>query len=126
MSTPCRAALLVLSLAATSACTEVSGITCSTDSRPALMVDVRDSVTNLPAGQGARIIARTGTVADTADTREYYAAGYGLASERPGTYTLTVEQDGYRPWSRSGIEVTEDVCHVRTVQVTARLQRTQS
>ena len=115
--------VLVLALAASSSCVPLTEPTCTTDFRPALMVDVRDSVTNAPAGQGARIIARSGTFADTAQMFELYTGPHGVAHERPGTYTLTVEQQGYMTWSRSGISVSEDQCHVRTVDVTARLQR---
>lgn len=118
-----RPALLVLGLAAASACSSPTSIVCTAEARPALLVHVRDSVTNAPAGQGARIIARTGTFADTAGPVESYAGPYGVAPERAGTYTLTVEKQGYATWTRSGIQVTADVCHVRTVEVTARLQR---
>jgi hypothetical protein len=105
-------------------CNLITGPTCSLEARPALTVDVRDSTTNAPAGRGARIIARDGAFADTVlvptDDAELFP--YPLAHERAGTYTVTVERDGYRPWSRSGVRVTKDECHVRTVALTARLQ----
>jgi len=86
-------------------------------------VDVRDSVTNALAGRGASIIARDGVFADTAEHPfAAYDGPYSLARERAGTYTVTVEQQGYRLWSRPGVRVTRDECHVRTVSITARLQ----
>jgi hypothetical protein len=47
----------------------------------------------------------------------------GLAEERAGTYEVSVERTGYRSWHRAGVRVTADECHVRTVSLTARLQR---
>jgi hypothetical protein len=98
-------------------------VACSADARPAVSVDVRDSITGAPAGRGARIVARDGDFADTARYPSEYEGPYGLARERAGTYTVTVEQAGYRPWSRGGVRVTRDECHVRTVLLPARLQQ---
>jgi hypothetical protein len=98
---------------------------CTAIAIPGVAVDVRDSVTNAHVGRGARIVATSGRFADTlrvpADSD--YEGAYGLATERPGVYTVTVEREGYRPWSRTGIRVDADECHVRTVSVVARLQR---
>jgi hypothetical protein len=114
--------VLVLSAGA-AACDRFTGSECTLDLRPALAVEVRDSVTSAAAGQGARLIATDGVYADTAQFEGPFGGPYRLADERAGTYTVTVEQEGYRLWSRSGIRVTRDECHVRTVSLTARLQR---
>jgi hypothetical protein len=114
----------VLVLACTlgsSACKLVPGA-CTTEAKPAVSVTVYDSATNALVGRGARIIARDGAFADTADFSNEYDGPYGLAHERTGSYDVTVEQQGYRAWSRAGVNVTDDECHVRTVSVTARLQ----
>jgi len=42
--------------------------------------------------------------------------------EREGTDTITVRRAGYATWTRTGVTVTRDECHVRPVTVTARLQ----
>jgi hypothetical protein len=47
---------------------------------------------------------------------------YG-AWERAGVYTVFIVKPGYRSWSRSGVEVTEDECHVHTVFLEACLER---
>lgn len=112
-----RAATLVIGAAAFTGCDLVTDTACTSIMVPALMVDVVDSTTNAPAGSGARIIATDGAYADTT------TGGGALAGERPGLYTVTVEQEGYRTWSRSGIRVTRDECHVRTERIVARLQR---
>ena len=105
-----------------SACADPSEpVVCTDIAVPAMVVEVRDSVTNdAPAGAG-RIIATTTGFADTILTTGDWPK-YGLAHERAGTYTLTAEISGYRAWTRSGIVVSRDRCHVHTVQVIARLQ----
>ena len=45
------------------------------------------------------------------------------AYERAGSYSVLVLKDGYVPWSRSGVRVFEDKCHVITVSLEARLER---
>ena len=85
------------------------------------MIDIRDSASGTFVGAGARAIARDGTFADTAFA-EATAFPYSLAFERPGSYTVTVEKPGYRLWTRDGVTVTRDRCHVITVSIVARLQ----
>ena len=85
-------------------------------------MSVQDSASGTTAGRGARIIAKDGAFADTARATASYDGPYALAYERSGTYIVTIEQQGYRTWSRSGVSVSHDQCHVRTVAVTARLQ----
>ncbi len=45
------------------------------------------------------------------------------AGERPGTYKLTVEASGYKPWELEGIRVSEKTCHVDQVSVTVELEK---
>lgn len=57
-----------------------------------------------------------------------FPATYGLdhrflAYERPGTYSITLEAPGYKTWRRENIVVTPQGCHVKTVSVTALMQR---
>ena len=119
MSTPMNAGFLLLAVAAVTSCGILTGPRVCTDEAVAgIRVDVRDSVTNAPITEGVRVIARTETFADTAQ-----GPFYALAFEQPGTYEVTAEAEGYRLWSRSGVRVTRGECHVRTVSLTARLQR---
>jgi hypothetical protein len=66
-------------------------------------------------------VARTATAADTSDGLP--DGTYPLAYEKPGTYEVTVQQTGYRLWTRTNVQVTRDECHVQTVSLTALLQR---
>jgi hypothetical protein len=80
---------------------------------------VRDSTTNAPVSN-ALAVARSATTADTAHGLPNGI--YPLAYERAGAYAVTVEQTGYRPWTRTNVSVTRDECHVKTVFLTALLQ----
>jgi hypothetical protein len=86
---------------------------------------VRDSVTDEPAAADARLIVRDGSYADTSDQLPApYTDPLVLraAGERGGWYDVSVEKTGYRDWMRNPVRVNEDGCHVRTVQLQARLQ----
>jgi hypothetical protein len=96
---------------------------CTAEARPAIVVEIVDAQTGvvLEGLEGLRVIAREGAYADTA---RFPGSLTGLAYERAGTYTVTVEHPDYLPWSRSGVRVREDGCnHVRTESITARFQR---
>jgi hypothetical protein len=92
-----------------------------------LRVTVQDSVTGAPAASGAQLIARDGAYADTSafppDRPDLDGQPLVGAGERPGTYTVTVRKSGFMEWVRTGVVVTADECHVRPVDVAARLQR---
>ena len=112
-------------------CDAVNGIrSCSADSVPGLMIKVLDAATLQPVACGADVWAIQDTYSERMDT---YCIGslpdslqgpwaYG-AYEREGIYTVLVARDGYRPWSRAGIRVTADECHVQTVRLEALLVR---
>lgn len=114
---------VALELGACSGVPTGGGTVCTLEARAGLTVDVRDSVTNAPAGRGSIIVARSGSAADTSRDTGVFDGPYGLVYERAGTYSLTVLQKGYRLWSRSDILVTKGDCHVNGVAVTARLQQ---
>jgi hypothetical protein len=103
-------------------------VACTADARSAITVAVSDSLDpTVTRFTNVRIVAQSGGTRDSAFIAQLdvpqnqYAAG--LAHERAGVYTVTVRADGYAPWSKSGIDVTRDACHVRTVIVNARLVR---
>ena len=122
MRTTLFGSVVLTAIVAASACND-NPVSCTAQSVPAVAVTVRDSLTNALAGRGARIVARDGAFADTARATTTYDGPYDLAPERSGTYTVTVEQQGYRVWSQQGVSVGRDKCHLRTATLTARLQR---
>jgi hypothetical protein len=106
------------------------GRVCTEDFRYGLNVTVVDSVTNAPPAS-AVLIARSGAFVDSVGPRtpmQFVQNGppvllLSSAGERAGTYDLTVRSPGYRDWTRTGVEVTEDECHVRPITLSARLQK---
>ena len=113
-----RTAALVLGATVLASCDFLGPRICDTAAYPAIRLDVRDSVSDVAISDGFRAIARDGAFADTAVFQPTL-----LAEERPGSYTVTVERDGYQTWSRTGVRVRDGECHVRTVDLVARLKR---
>lgn len=100
-------------------------LVCTEEARPALMVGIADSVTGATTGfTGVTIRAIDGAYADSAVMPVYpdqFNGPVPLAYERRGTYTVSVSASGYATWSKSGIVVTGDQCHVITTPITAKL-----
>lgn len=122
-----RFVCLTLALVAIAACRNVDdvNIVCTSEARAGIRLIVVDSVTGAAAGKASTIVARAGTFVDSLPAIWTASSDgpYPLAAEHPGTFTVTVRRSPYRDWSRTGIVVTADKCHVRTVDVTARLQQ---
>jgi hypothetical protein len=112
-----------LSAGGCSASELTDGAGCTREARAGITVDVRDSTTNALVGRGSRIIARAGAVADTSTDTPISDGPFSLAFEHAGTYTVSVTQAGYQPWTKGGVEVTKGTCHVNAVALTARLEK---
>ena len=118
-----RGAAVIVVLVSSAACYEgdPSGpIACTAQFVFGLTVTVRDQSTTLPKAEDATLTLREGAyvevVMDSWDGTTLVGAG-----ERPGTYAVTVEHPGYEVWTRAGVEITEDECHVIPVSITADL-----
>jgi hypothetical protein len=114
-------------LSITAACsvpTPGGGTVCTALFAYGLSVTVVDSVTGTPASAGATVIASEGTYADSVvvPATASNSSSIGLAGERAGTYLVTVRKTGYKTWTKSGIVVTKDECHVKGVAITAKVQ----
>lgn len=98
-------------------------IVCTAEMLAGLNVVVRDSVTGTPAAVGATLRAISGTWRDSLVVPASWVGyvGWGTAWERAGTYTVTVDRDGYLPWRRDSIVVPRDLCHVTGQVVDVRL-----
>ncbi len=114
-------AMCLVGLAATvAACDLVGPHACTMEARPGILLTVQDSLTGVPVSGPLLAIAREGAYADTS---RYDYPIVALAYERAGHYDVTVSATGYRLWTRSGVEVKDDGCHVETAHVMAWLQR---
>jgi hypothetical protein len=98
---------------------------CTAEVRSAVLVLVKDSLTDAWAISGSKVIAQSGTYLDSvsypaADPSIANPAGFG---RQPGTYSVRVQKLGYRDWSKQGIVVGTDKCGTKTEVITARLAR---
>lgn len=104
----------------------IDPVMCTADFRFGISVQVQDSVTGAWIGSGATLIARDGAYVDSVTgpfgRPDADDAALATAGERAGTYDLVVRHDGYRPWSRTGVKVEADECHVHPVSILARMQ----
>lgn len=84
-----------------------------------LQVIAVDSTTGEPVLDGLSGVAIRNGVQETMLVFENQLFGAGEAA---GVYQVSVTASGYLSWSRSGVEVTEDECHVLTESLTALMQ----
>ena len=95
-----------------------------------LTVKVRDSITDVPAGRQATVVAQDGSYHETLQFLGAISSTDSLtffgAAERAGTYQITVTKSGYQTWTRAGVNVVADACHVHPAVVEARLQPAQA
>ena len=106
-------------LALLAACSNNDAVSCTAQFVPAVVVEVRDSVTQVPLA-GARGIVQDGTFIDS--LRPSGGSTLQAAGERPGTYRVAVGHAGYADWVVTGVRVQRDICHVVTVTLQAALQ----
>lgn len=85
-----------------------------------LTVTVRDQVTTVPKADDATMTLREGAYEEVV-TDSWDGTSLSGAGERAGTYSVTVEHVGYESWTRSGVVITADECHVIPVSLTAEL-----
>jgi len=119
-------ALLILVVGPRSCITD--GVVCTAQVVYGINITVTDLATGSPPSE-ATLLARSGTFTDSVGPRapfQWVANGplvlsLSTAGERAGVYSVVVRSPGYRDWTRSGIRVTGDQCHVRPVNLTAEL-----
>jgi hypothetical protein len=100
---------------------------CTDSTEPAITVRALDAANGQNVTDGAQGTVSDDTYVDSLRPAHFDEAQRVLllraADERPGTYGLFVERDGYQPVSLSGIEVTKGECHVNTVPVDVTMVR---
>jgi hypothetical protein len=81
-------------------------------------IEVKDAVTGAPL-EGVTAEIRDGAFVDPSvvvSTSIVNGAG-----ERAGTYSIVIRKAGYRDWTKTGVVVTADRCHVKGVRLVAAL-----
>ena len=94
---------------------------CTLDIIPAITVRALAAGTGENVTHGAQGSVSEGTYVDSLRPAQIDIAQRVLllsgADERPGTYDLFVERDGYQAVSLGGLEARPGECHVKTVEV---------
>ena len=122
--------LIVTGLSASCKGVTYNDVVCTEVFAFGLSVAVVDSVAGVPP-DSALMVARSGSFVDSLGPIPAYTQipdgkrtlVFVTAGERAGSYDLIVRSAGYRDWTRQGVVVTRDNCHVHPVSLTARLQR---
>ena len=114
----------------TTSCMAPNDVVCTENLVYGLSVTVRDSVTGVPAGRQATAVAQDGSYTETLQFLGAFSPTDSLTffgvAERAGTYQITVTKAGYQTWTRGGVQVLADVCHVHPAAVEVRLQPVQA
>jgi hypothetical protein len=107
-------------------CDNPFGASCTTEARPAIVVEIRHAATSVPLADYAVAHVTDGAYSEDLRLCGLTATLEGLsrcgAFERAGTYAVLVTAAGYQSWSATGAQVARDRCHVQTVTLQAALQ----
>ena len=101
-----------------------TAVACTGDPVFGLQVTIENAATGTP------IIDSTSVVITDGSYKESYVlpvAGLtpgtiSAASERAGTYSISIRRTGFAAYDTAGVTVTKGACHVQPVQVVAKLQ----
>ena len=99
---------------------------CTQSVEPGIVVEIRDALTDAPIADSANAVITDGEYVEHLSSFDIVPPGISFstrsgADERPGTYLLRVTRVGYQAWQRSGIEVFQGTCHVKTLTLQVRL-----
>lgn len=97
---------------------------CTPSIEPGITVTLSDARTGSPLD--GRVVIQEKTFQETLRIQGATPSGqtiYGGAFERPGLYTLTASKSGYQTAILKNVRVEKDTCHVKTRQLSIRLQR---
>jgi hypothetical protein len=114
-------AILTLALAA---CEWPAGVNCTSEARPSIRLTLVDSTTGAPIIGDYTVMITDGDYVESLNLSNppVEPTGVFLGEERSGIYRVKAKATGYQSWQREGVRITEDRCHVRTVEVEARMQ----
>lgn len=123
--------VVLLCTSVLSACNALPlGVGCTDSVERALEVEVQDAASGAYIAAGASGWARDGDFFEhlkVVGWRGYppndTVTTLGGVYERSGRYEVVITHPGYQMWTRKGVRVSKDTCHVRTVRLTAQLIR---
>ena len=104
-------------------CLQEPILDCTTIVEPGIVVEVRDATTHRSIAPGAKGYVRDGAYIDTLQAYGFNSnhelLSFRAADERPGSYEVVVQHDGFKDWHRSDVPVYPGACHVVTKRVIA-------
>jgi hypothetical protein len=120
------ACTILPTLLALSACNPLEP--CTLELRPGILLTVVDARSGGPVAGEVTATVTDGSYTETVEVPESGPGPRvaGLAFGRPGTYGVEVRSSGFRPWMERDVRVSENRCHVETVDLTARLEPAES
>jgi len=99
---------------------------CPAVAEPAVIVEVRNAVTDDPEAENADGVLIDGEYTDSLRVTEETDEGIPIALaggfERAGTYTVRVEKAGFQTWTRKGVDVGDGECGPETERLDARIE----
>jgi hypothetical protein len=98
-------------------------VSCTLAPRPSFDVSVVDSASGGPVDVPVTVVISDGVFRDSAHVGVGESQRMAILFERPGNYRVEVRAAGYASWIRDGLRVREDECHVQTLELVVRLQR---
>ena len=90
------------------------------EARAGITVEVVDGAGRTPLADGSTLTLTDDSYVETV-TETFDGRSLSGAWERPGTYDVRVDREGYAPWRTAQVAVAADECHVRTVTLTASM-----
>lgn len=100
---------------------DLIGVTCTRELRANLVVEVRDSLTGVPAAWGATGVAvHDGGRTTALSSFDSLHLGGNWVGEEAGGYRVSVRRPGHTP-VETMTSVDEDACHVKTGRVRVRI-----
>ena len=119
-----RSLALALVSVLAAACSE-QHIVCPQIASPGVAVEVRDAATGALTASGSKLVAQSGTYADSMSfpaNQPDADAQHLTGAYRAGVYTLIVTKTGYQTWIKTNVVVSAADCGVNRVDLTALLQ----
>lgn len=102
---------------------------CPAVAEPAVIVEVRNAVTDDPEAENADGVLVDGEYTDSLRINEETDEGIPVALaggfERAGTYAVRIDKPGFQTWTREGVDVDEGKCGPKTKRLKARTEPTE-
>lgn len=107
-------------------CDALVGTDCHTGISPAIVVEIVDAESGLPAAAEARGTVQDGTYSDSLTAYASRADGTLISRQaaigRPGEYLVEISHPGYASWAAGPVRVLKGGCTVQTVTMQAELE----